>query len=136
MCVCIGSSIGKVGMTVQGTSATNQQINSILCHESHDPHFVYYLLDRFSAYWRRFATFGPVPILSKGRFETVKVGVPTTKGEELKIAEALKALDAKAEVHMRKCVTLRALLRTLLHKLMTAQIRVHHLSLPELNLNE
>jgi type I restriction enzyme S subunit len=136
MCVCIGSSIGKVGMTVKQESATNQQINSILCDQSHDPHFVYYLLARFSAYWRGFATFGPVPILSKGRFETVKVGIPATKGEELKIAEGLKALDAKAEVHMRKCATLRALLRTLLDKLMTAQIRVHHLNLPELNLNE
>ena len=41
MCVCIGSSIGKVGMSYLDESATNQQINSIICKEGRDPEFVY-----------------------------------------------------------------------------------------------
>ena len=132
MCVCIGSSIGKVGMTAKEVSATNQQINSIVCGERHESAFVYYLLSYLCDYWRGFATFGPVPILSKGSFEAIKIAVPPTKEEESEISGSLCALDAKAEVHMRKHATLTALFRTLLHQLMTAQIRVHDLKLPEL----
>lgn len=132
MCVCIGSSIGKVGMTSKDASATNQQINSIICGEKHDPAFIYYLLSHFAEYWRGFATFGPVPILSKGSFETINIVVPPTKDEETEIAECFKAADAKAEVHMRRKALLTDLFRTLLHQLMTAQIRVHDLDLPEL----
>lgn len=133
MCVCIGSSIGKVGMTLKSDSATNQQINSIICSEKkHDPDFVYYLLSYFAEYWRGFATFGPVPILSKGSFEAINIVVPATKDEELEIAQCFTALDAKMEVHMRRKTLLTDLFRTLLHQLMTAQIRVHDLDLPEL----
>ena len=132
MCVCIGSSIGKVGMTSKDASATNQQINSVICDEKHDPAFIYYLLSHFAEYWRGFATFGPVPILSKGSFETINIVVPPMKGEETEIAEYFTALDAKVEVHMRRKVLLTDLFRTLLHQLMTAKIRAHELDLPEL----
>lgn len=132
MCVCIGSSIGKVGMTLKTDSATNQQINSIICNEKHDPAFVYYLMSYLAEYWRGFATFGPVPILSKGAFEAIDIVVPATKGEEVEIAQCFTALDAKSEVHMRRKNILTDLFRTLLHQLMTAQIRVHDLDLPEI----
>lgn len=120
MCVCIGSSIGKVGMTTKEISATNQQINSIICNEQHDPAFVYYLLSYFSGYWRGFANFGPLPILSKGSFEGITIVVPPMKIEEVKIAQSLMALDAKTEVHMRRRDLLGDLFRILLHQLMTA----------------
>jgi type I restriction enzyme S subunit len=94
LCVCIGSSIGKVGMTSKENSATNQQINSIICNEKHDPSFVYYLLSHFAEYWRSYATFGPVPILNKGAFEAIKIVAPPTKDEEIEIAECFRALDA------------------------------------------
>jgi type I restriction enzyme S subunit len=129
MCVCIGSSIGKVGMTAKEVSATNQQINSIVCGERHESAFVYYLLSYLCDYWRGFATFGPVPILSKGSFEAIKIAVPPTKEEESEISRSLCALDAKAEVHMRKHAALTALFRTLLHHLMTAQLRVNDLEI-------
>lgn len=132
MCVCIGSSIGKVGMTSKDHCATNQQINSIICNEKHDPAFVYYLLSYFAEYWRGFATFGPVPILSKGSFEAINIVVPATKDEEIEIAQCLTALDAKIEVHILRKGLLSDLLRTLLHQLMTAQILVHDLDLPEI----
>jgi type I restriction enzyme S subunit len=132
MCVCIGSSIGKVGMTSKANSATNQQINSIICNEKHDPAFVYYLLSYISVYWRGFATFGPVPILSKGSFEGIDIVVPAKKEEEMEIARCFMALDAKIEVHMRLKALLNDLFHTLLDQLMTAQIRVNNLNLPEL----
>ena len=132
MCVCIGSSIGKVGMTTKNVSATNQQINSIICNERHDFVFVYYLLSYFSEYWHGFANFGPLPILSKGSFEAITVFVPPMRTEEAEIAQWLSALDAKTEVHMSRRDLLNALFRTLLHQLITAQIRVHDLDPEEL----
>ncbi|MBM3134182.1 MAG: restriction endonuclease subunit S [Chloroflexi bacterium] len=130
LCVCIGSSIGKVGMTWKEQSATNQQINAIICNKKHNPKFVYYLLDYFSDYWRGFATFGPVPILNKSRFEGIDVPAPSTLDEQNEIAELLAGLDSKYEFHDKKKTLLEELFRTLLHHLMTGQVRVNG---PEFN---
>jgi len=52
--------------------------------------------------------------------------------EQAQIVEALGILNAKVMLHQSKHAALTALFRTLLHQLMTAQIRVHNLELPEL----
>jgi type I restriction enzyme, S subunit len=133
MCVCIGSSIGKVGMSYREKSATNQQINSIICREDRDPEFVYFLLSYRSEYWKSFATFGPVPILSKGRFSAIVVPIPSSLEDQQAIAKPLIALEAKIEVAEKKVAALQDLFRTLLHELMTAKTRVNHLN-TDLNL--
>jgi type I restriction enzyme S subunit len=129
MCVCIGSSIGKVGMSYRDESATNQQINSIICKKGRDPEFVYYLLSYHWEYWKSFATFGPVPILSKGRFATIVVAIPSSVEEQQDIAKPLVALETKVEVAEKKVAALQDLFRTLLHELMTAKTRVHELNI-------
>jgi type I restriction enzyme S subunit len=133
MCVCIGSSIGKVGMSYREESATNQQINSIICKQGRDPEFVYYLLNYRWEYWKSFATFGPVPILSKGRFTSIKVAIPSSIEEQQSIAKPLAALETKVEVAEKKVATLQGLFRTLLHELMTAKTRVHEMVLSTSN---
>ena len=129
MCVCIGSSIGKVGMSYRDKSATNQQINSIICQGERDPEFVYYLLSQYSEYWKGFATFGPVPILSKGRFTSITIAIPLSIEEQQNLAKPLVRLEAKVEVAEKKVAVLQHLFRTLLHELMTAKRRVHQLEL-------
>ncbi|MCX6875458.1 MAG: restriction endonuclease subunit S [Verrucomicrobia bacterium] len=124
MCVCIGSSIGKVGMTYHEESATNQQINSIICKEGRDPEFVFFLLSYHWGYWKSFATFGPVPILSKGRFTSIAISLPGTMEEQKEIAKPLVALAAKVEAAEKKVAVLKDLFSTLLHELMTAKTRV------------
>jgi type I restriction enzyme S subunit len=128
MCVCIGSSIGKVGMSYREESATNQQINSIICKKGRDPEFVYFLLSYHWEYWKSFATFGPVPILSKGRFATIVVAIPSSVEEQQAIAKPLIALETKVEVAEKKVAALQDLFRTLLHELMTAKTRVYELA--------
>lgn len=128
MCVCIGSSIGKVGMSYRDESATNQQINSIICKKGRDPEFLYYLLSYRWEYWKSFATFGPVPILSKGRFTSIVVAIPSSVEEQQAIAKPLVALETKVEVAEKKVTVLKDLFRTLLHELMTAKTRVHELT--------
>jgi type I restriction enzyme S subunit len=123
MCVCIGSSIGKVGMTCTDACATNQQINSIICSERHFPNFIYYLLNYFSEYWRGFANFGPVPILSKGRFEAIDVIVPRDRDVQQKIAAVLGLAQRAIEQQERLIALTTELKKALLHKLFTEGLR-------------
>lgn len=133
LCVCIGSSIGKTGMTHHLRSCTNQQINAVVVAASNNPHFVYYLLTFWSEHWRGHATFGPVPILSKGAFEKVQVPFTSDRDEQDCIADVLSAADEKVEHHIKHRDSIAALFRTLLHQLMTAQVHVRDLDLSALN---
>ncbi len=70
--------------------------------------------------------------LTCGYLKTYPVPVPSL-GEQRDIADVFAALDRKEKVHERKHVAQNDLFRTLLHQLMTAQVHVHALDLPELN---
>jgi type I restriction enzyme, S subunit len=122
--VCIGSSIGKVGMTVGDRSATNQQINAVVANEGHDPRFVCYLLTYLSGYIASFTSPSPVPILSKGVFARIPIVVPSDKAEESAIADIVEAIDRKLELHQRREALVRELFDRLLHDLMTGRRRV------------
>lgn len=119
LCVCIGSSIGKVGLSWHQESCTNQQINSIICSNSCDPEFIYYLLLYYSHYWKSFATFSTVPILNKGRFEEITIPVCDDIEEQRKIAAVLSLVqDALAQ--QKQIITLTTeLKKALMHKLFT-----------------
>ena len=69
--------------------------------------------------------------LTCGFLKTYPIPLPSL-GEQREIADVFAALDQKEKVHEGKHAALAALFRTLLHQLMTAQIRVHDLDLPEL----
>ena len=133
LCVCIGSSIGKVGLTFKDQSATNQQINSIICKADYNPIFTYYLMVHYAEHWRGHATFGPVPILNKGQFELIKLFVSKDKKEQSIIANSLQTLDNKIEFHGKKKQTLSGLFKTLLHDLMTGERRVHEIEFETIN---
>ena len=127
--VSIGSSIGKVGITTQERSTTNQQINAIIVNDRFDPFFVCYFLQHFSAYVSSFASPSPVPIMSKGKFEQVQLYTAPDKDEQRAISQILQAIDFKSEIHERKCLTLQELFRTLLRKLMSEEICVTDLDI-------
>ncbi|MBI1747496.1 MAG: restriction endonuclease subunit S [Acidobacteria bacterium] len=69
--------------------------------------------------------------LTCGYLKTYPIPVPSLD-EQREIVGVFAALDRKEKVHERKHATLTALFRTLLHQLMTAQIRVYNLDLSEL----
>lgn len=66
--------------------------------------------------------------LTCGYLKTYPVPVPA-RDEQREIADMLTALEQKEQLHIRKRQTINDLFRTLLHQLMTAQIRVHELDL-------
>ena len=125
LCVCIGSTIGKVGLTVKEKSATNQQLNSIICNKNYEPQFIYYLLIFYSHYWKTFSTPSPVPILSKGTFEKIDMPVTKNKDEQKEIVKTLSACDAKIEFHNKKKERLELIFSSALHHLMTGKLRVN-----------
>ena len=129
MCVCIGSSIGKTGMTWHEQSCTNQQINTVVCSNDVNSHYAYYLLSFWSNHWKNQATFGPVPILNKSAFMSVKISHTRNRIEQKNISEILSARDERIEFLMHKRDTFQSLFRTLLHLLMTGRIRVNNMEL-------
>ena len=130
--VCIGSTIGKVGLALDDRSATNQQINAIIPSDAFDDHYVYYLMTYWSDYIRKQASPSPVPILSKGAFEQIEVFTSVDKDEQVEIVEILDAIDRKIDLHKTKHAVLEDLFRTLLHKLMTGDVPAADLALSAL----
>lgn len=125
-CVCIGSSIGKVAKAYR-EATTNQQINSIICNASYDSEFVYYLMSFYSDMWRAHATFGPVPLLSKGSFSKINIPVPADLDEQKKIAKLLTVIEEKIEIIETKTSIYRNLFKTLLHELMSGERRIKNI---------
>jgi len=71
--------------------------------------------------------------LTCGYLKTYPIPVPSLD-EQREITEIFAVLDRKEKLHARKHAALTALFRTLLHQLVTAQIRVHELDLSELDM--
>jgi restriction endonuclease S subunit len=127
--VCIGSSIGKVGITTHDISATNQQINAVIPSEHFDCWFIYYLLLFHAHRVRAQASPSPVPILSKGNFEEIELYFPQDTERQRALANPLVKLDESLEDHGRKLMLLEELFSSALRSLMSGTIRVSELSL-------
>ena len=69
--------------------------------------------------------------ISATRLRGFVVPVPTP-AEQDEVVETIDCLDCKREVHVRKHSSLTSLFRTLLHQLMTAQLRVSDLNVESL----
>jgi type I restriction enzyme, S subunit len=128
LAVCIGSTIGKVGLTSKELSATNQQVNAIVCDEAvNNPCFVYYLLTFYNNLWKEAATPSPVPILTKGQFEKILIPYTDDLQEQTFMAESLKVFENKLKYHSNKKSIYENLFQTFLNELMTGNIRVNDL---------
>ncbi|MFH1674338.1 MAG: restriction endonuclease subunit S [Pseudomonadota bacterium] len=125
--VCIGSTIGKVGITVEEKTTTNQQINTVIVNNDYDPYFVTYLMDYKSEYIASFASPSPVPILSKGKFEKISIMLSPDMAEQREIARVMMTIDETIEIHAAKKSALQVLFKAMLNKLMTGDIRAKDL---------
>lgn len=97
--------------------------------KGHDPLFTSYFLKTLR--FERYNSGASNPTLNRNTVHAELVAYPQ-KEEQAEIGRILKAVEDKARVHERKRAALTDLFRTLLHQLMTAQIRVHELDLSEL----
>ena len=95
-----------------------------------DVDFLFHWLQTFDL--RRITDPGPTPQLNKKDLLPVLMPLPQKIDEQREIANMMSTIDRKLTLHQGKHAALTALFRTLLHQLMTAQIRVHDLDLPKL----
>lgn len=119
--VCIGSTIGKIG--IAGVElATNQQLNSIIC-KTNDFNFVYYYLDFIRDKIKQMAGTQAVPIVNKSLFSNITVAIPELK-EQKEIGKILSSVDEDIEESELHRQTLETLKKSLMQVLLTGRVRV------------
>jgi len=119
--VCIGSTIGKTGITSTECS-TNQQINTIICQEN-DYLFTYYLMTQYSKNIKSMAGTQAVPIINKTEFSSILVQLPSIL-EQKKIASILSSIDTRIESKQQKLSQTKSLKKALMNDLLTGKKRV------------
>jgi type I restriction enzyme S subunit len=120
--VCIGSTIGKTGLTYK-ESVTNQQINSVVCNDGTSKHYVYYATTFRANLLRSFSGVAAVPIIKKSLFEQFKIPLPPLP-EQQKIAEILSGVDERLELLRKRKERLGKIKKGLMNDLLTGKKRV------------
>ncbi|OGV97060.1 hypothetical protein A2W24_06385 [Microgenomates group bacterium RBG_16_45_19] len=118
---CIGN-VGKLGMIFDERSATNQQINAIICNKNNDPHFIYYCFHNNRSRLEQAADKTTLPILNKTNFENFEIDVPPLV-EQRKIAGLLGVVQRAIEQQEQLLQQTMELKKTLLHQLFTQGLR-------------
>lgn len=94
-----------------------------------DAEFLFHWSQTFDL--RKITDPGSTPQLNKKDLIPVAVPLPSDIDEQREIAQTISCVDSKQQYHQQKKAALADLFRTLLHQLMTAQIRVHDLTLSD-----
>ena len=118
---CIGN-VGKLGIVGDACSATNQQVNALICNSENDSEFVYYCFHENRERLERAAVKTTVPILSKTNFSNFDIYVPLLC-EQKKIAHILSTVQQAIEAQEKIIQTTTELKKALMHKLFTEGTR-------------
>ncbi len=120
--VCIGSTIGKVGIATQDMT-TNQQINSIVCNDEWDYRYVFHLMDKLSSLFKLMAGRQAVPIISKKVLAAFYIPKPPKEEQEL-IGMSLDLMDENIIKEKEGISFLKHLKASLAQALLTGEVRV------------
>jgi type I restriction enzyme S subunit len=128
-----GKTLGNAAL-VEFDTCVSQHLAYVQFHRTDVvPAFLLYFLQRQYAHLRQMSVGAgsTKKALTCGLLKRYAVSVPK-KDEQNLIATALDTVVGKMNQHERAAACLRSLFRTLLHQLMTAQVRVHVLDLSAL----
>lgn len=117
--VCIGSTIGKVGIAGRDL-VTNQQINSVLPSTGTSPEFVYYQLAMRSKAIAQRAGTHAVPLINKSQFSDEPIDLPPLP-EQKKIADILSTWDKAIETTRKLLTNAERQKRALMQQLLTGK---------------
>lgn len=121
--VCIGSTIGKLGIATE-LLTSNQQINAITCDNVISfNEYVFYSLTQKARKIKLIAGEQAVPIINKSSFENVKIPLPPLP-EQQKIAEILTCWDTAIEKQTQLIERLETRKRGLMQQLLTGKKRL------------
>lgn len=119
---CIGSTIGKMGITISPLTC-NQQINAIICNSDISNEYVYYELSNRAKRIKLLAGEQAVPIINKSDFENSKILLPPFS-EQQKIAEVLGTWDKAIEMQTQLIKKLELRKKGLMQQLLTGKKRL------------
>ena len=121
--------VGDLNVAVE-RCGIGRGLASISAGDDVDPWFLYFVLLYRRSVLERLGT--GTTFASVSRTAINQLGIPfPTKAEQTEIASTLLAVEKRIETHRRKLSLLEQLFRTLLHDLMTGQIRAADLDPPE-----
>lgn len=121
--VCIGSTIGKIGIA-KNESCTNQQINTLIANDDNSSEFFYYMMVYRKPHFKEIAGINATPQINKSGFNKYKLLRPIEKDEQIQIAIKLKAMDEKVDSKNKKIKKLQRLKKSLMQNLLTGKIRL------------
>lgn len=121
--VCIGSTIGKIGI-ISNESCTNQQINALIVNGQNNNEFLYYMMQYRTPHFKEIAGINATPQINKSTFQKYKIVIPTDALEQVSIANKLCTLDLKIYNKYNKITKLELLKKSLMQQLLTGKVRV------------
>lgn len=120
--VCIGSTIGKIGIAAEDLTS-NQQINSVTPGSGVDPEYLYYAMSTISDLVKSQAGEQAVPLVNKSDFSDFTVALPGVE-EQRVIAKALGDSDAMVTALERLITKKQAIKQGMMQQLLTGQTRL------------
>ncbi|WP_035673257.1 restriction endonuclease subunit S [Flavobacterium sp. 83] len=127
--VCIGATIGKVGF-VDRDVTSNQQINSFTVSKDFYPKFFYYALRSKNFYDSviKSSAQATLPIINKGKWETLSLKFPKSLTEQQAIAKKLDILQVETKkleaIYIKKIADLEELKKSILHKAFARELKL------------
>ena len=128
--VCIGATIGKVGIAEREVSC-NQQINSLTVKKEFEPKFIYYAMTS-KAFQEKVLLEGKgaqatLPIINKSKWENLTISFPKSKTEQKLFVEKFDALSTESqklqEIYLNKIADLEELKKSILQKAFAGELK-------------
>ncbi|UMZ73734.1 restriction endonuclease subunit S [Natranaerofaba carboxydovora] len=125
ICVtCIGSTIGKIAITSE-PCATNQQINTLIPHDTTIYKLLYYLIQYYLKKQLNVeAGLQAVPIVNKDKFSRLKIPMPQNNLEQSLSIKVLDLEDKTIQNEIKYLNKLKKLKQGLMQDLLTGKVRV------------
>ena len=119
--VCIGSTIGKIGITT-ATCCSNQQITSVIVNNEHDAEYLYYAMLSRREHFKSVAGINATPQINKSGYSKYRVLCPKDKLEQIAIAKRISSVDKSIHEHEQKIKYLKRLKKSLMQNLLTGKV--------------
>ena len=121
--VCIGSTIGKIGITT-AKCCSNQQITSVIVNNEHDAEYLYYAMLSRREHFKSVAGINATPQINKSGYSKYRVLCPKDKLEQISIAKGISSVDKSINEQEQKIKSLEQLKKSLMQNLLTGIIQL------------
>ena len=119
--VCIGSTIGKIGITT-AKCCSNQQITSVIVNNEHDAEYLYYAMLSRREHFKSVAGINATPQINKSGYSKYRVLCPKDKLEQISIAKRISSVDKSINEQDQKIKSLMRLKMSLMQNLLTGKV--------------